>query len=283
MDLQAARVYEAVLDTFQVGDGALQDRAILDREPLQIVPNTGTLARVPPAIKRSLVSGQVFAALSEAILEGRYEPGEKLPTQRTLAADLGVNMASIREAVKRLEQLNLVEVRHGDAMRVSDWRTSGGLDVAAHLLFAAGGVDRPTLEALLEARRLMLTEAARLAAERRTEEQARQLEELAGRMAESPDVQLVDLAFMTALVEASGNVVFVLILNTVRRIYLENADRLEAVAAPDLAPLYERAAGAIARGEATRAANVIAKLAGEQERRLLGGDAPDCSSVRNPA
>ena len=141
-------------------------------------------------------------------------------------------MASIREAVKRLEQLNLVEVRHGDAMRVSDWRTSGGLDVAAHLLFAAGGVDRPTLAALLEARRLMLTEAARLAAERRTEEQAGQLEELASRMAESPDVQLVDLAFMTALVEASGNVVFVLILNTVRRIYLENADRLEAVAAP---------------------------------------------------
>ena len=224
---------------------------------------------MPPAIKRTLVSDQVFAALSEAILEGRYAPGEKLPTQRALAADLGVNMASIREAVKRLEQLNLVEVRHGDAMRVSDWRTSGGLDVAAHLLFAAGGVDRPTLAALLEARRLMLTEAARLAAERRSEAQAAQLAELAGRIAESPDAQLVDLAFMTALVEASGNVVFVLILNTVRRIYLENADRLEAVAAPDLAPLYERAARAIAGGEATRAANAVAKLAGEQERRLL--------------
>ena len=145
MDLQAARVDEAVLDAFYVRDGALQDRAILDRRPLQIVPNTGTLARVPPAIKRSLVSDQVFAALSEAILEGRYAPGEKLPTQRALAADLGVNMASIREAVKRLEQLRLVEVRHGDAMRVSDWRTSGGLDVVAHLLFAAGGVDRHTL------------------------------------------------------------------------------------------------------------------------------------------
>ena len=82
-------------------------------------------------------------------------------------------MASVREAVKRLEQLNLVEVRHGDAMRVSDWRTDGGLDVVAHLLFAAGGVDRSTLAALLEARRLMLTEAARLAAERRTERSGR--------------------------------------------------------------------------------------------------------------
>ena len=224
---------------------------------------------MPSAIKRSLVSDQVFAALSEAILEGRYAPGEKLPTQRALAADLGVNMASIREGVKRLEQLNLVEVRHGDAMRVSDWRTSSGLDVVAHLLFAAGGVDRPTLAALLEARRLMLTEAARLAAERRSGEQAAQLAELAERMGDSPDVQLADLAFMTLLVEASGNVVFVLILNTVRRIYLEHADRLQAIAAPDLAPLYGRAAKAVAAEEPTRAANAIAKLAGEQERRLL--------------
>lgn len=224
---------------------------------------------MPAAIQRSLVSDQVFRALSEEILGGRYEPGEKLPTQRALAAEMGVNMASVREAVKRLEQLNLVEVRQGDAMRVSDWRTDGGLDVAAHLLFAAGGVDRPTLAALLEARRLMLTEAARLAAERRTDDQAAQLAELAGQMPASPDIQLVDLAFMTALVEASGNVVFVLILNTVRRIYLENADRLRAIAAPDLAPLYAKAARAVSRRQPAAAAAAVAKLAGEQERRLL--------------
>ena len=92
-------------------------------------------------IQRSLVSDQVFRVLCEEVLSGRYEPGEKLPTQRALAADLGVNMASVREAVKRLEQLRLVEVRHGDAMRVRDWRADGGLDVIAHVLFRAGGVD----------------------------------------------------------------------------------------------------------------------------------------------
>src|SRR4051794_1326648 len=88
-----------------------------------------------------MVAGRVFSRLVEDVLSGRYEPGEKLPTQRALAAELDVNMASVREAVKRLEQLGLVEVRHGDAMRVTDWRTSGGLDVIAHVLFAAGGVD----------------------------------------------------------------------------------------------------------------------------------------------
>src|ERR671932_2683087 len=97
------------------------------------------------------VAGRVFARLSEEILSGRYEPGEKLPTQRALAAELGVNMASVREAVKRLEQLRLVEVRHGDAMRVRDWREHGGLDVIAHVLFRAGGLDQHTLAGLLEA------------------------------------------------------------------------------------------------------------------------------------
>src|SRR5829696_7015209 len=123
-----------------------------------------------------LVSDDVFRRLTEDILGGRYEPGEKLPTQRALARDLGVNMASVREAVKRLEQLRLVEVRHGDAMRVSDWRTAGGLDVLAHLLFRAGGLDQATLTSLMEARALMLAESARLAAERRSDDQAEALQ-----------------------------------------------------------------------------------------------------------
>src|SRR3954451_14754842 len=151
-----------------------------------------------------LVSDDVFRRLTEDILSGRYEPGEKLPTQRTLAADLGVNMASVREAVKRLEQLRLVEVRQGDAMRARAWRDHGGLDVIAHVLFRAGGLDTGTLASLLEARRLMLQESARLAAERRTDEQAARLEELADRFAEAADdeaAQALDFAFMTEIVE----------------------------------------------------------------------------------
>src|SRR5215213_989210 len=138
-------------------------------------------------IRRSLVSDQVFRALAEEILSGRYAAGEKLPTQRALAADLGVNMASVREAVKRLEQLRLVEVRHGDAMRVADWRVSGGLDVLAHLLFRAGGLDGGTLVDLMEARALMLSESARLAAARRSDEQAKALQQTAARIADAQD------------------------------------------------------------------------------------------------
>jgi GntR family transcriptional repressor for pyruvate dehydrogenase complex len=215
------------------------------------------------------VAGEVFGRLVEHVLSGRYEPGEKLPTQRALAAELGVNMASVREAVKRLEQLGLVEVRHGDAMRVTDWRASGGLDVIAHVLFAAGGLDRGTLAHLMEARRLMLSEAARLAAGRRSEEQADRLEALAQRMGEAtapPERQALDYAFFAELIDAAGNVVLVLIMNSIRRIYFDRAPLFEPMLT-DAAP-YAEAARAISEREPDAAAQAVAGLAATQERLL---------------
>ena len=220
------------------------------------------------------VAGRVFTRLSEEILSGRYEPGEKLPTQRTLASELGVTMTALREALKRLEQLGLVEVRHGDAMRVTDWRAGGGLDVIAHVLFAAGGLDRAMLADVMEARRLMLAEAARLAAERRDAEQAGRLEELAERLASAPDAataQVLDWAFFQELVEAARNVVLVLVMNSIRGIYLQRGELFQAVVADahGLAPLYERAARAIARRQPTAAQRAVTELAERQERALM--------------
>jgi DNA-binding FadR family transcriptional regulator len=222
------------------------------------------------------VSDQVFRVLGEGILSGTYAPGEKLPTQRALAAELGVNMASVREAVKRLEQLRLVEVRHGDAMRVRDWRAHGGLDALAHVLFRAGGLDASIFGELLEARRLMLSEAARLAAGRRSADQARQLLELAERIAASEDAataQGLDWAFMEVLVDAAGNVVFRLIMNSIRELYLGRAELFAALASDpaELAPLYRRAARAIEAGAGGRAAAAVVKLAEAQEARLREG------------
>ena len=221
---------------------------------------------------RTPVADRVFSRLCEDVLSGRYEPAEKLPTQRALAAELAVNMAPVREAVKRLEQLGLVEVRHGDAMRVTDWRASGGLDVIAHVLFAAGGLDRDTLAHLMEARRLMLAEAARLAAERRDDDQARRLTALATRIAEAPDAQAaqaLDFAFFAELVDAARNVVLVLVMNSIRQVYFERAELFAAVVGEETMPLYARASRAVARGQASAAAGAVAELAAVQERLLM--------------
>ncbi len=224
---------------------------------------------------RASVPDQVFARLREAILSGRYEPGERLPTQRALAADLQVNIATVREALKRLEQLRLVEVRHGDAMRVLDWRRSGGLEALALL----GSMDEDVVRPLFEARRLLLIEAARLAAGRRSDEQAAAIAELAGAVATAPDdatALLVDWTFMAAVVEAADNLVFQLIMNSVRELYLPHATTFTALVArrAELAPIYGRVANAVEARDADAAAATIGELAAAQEEHMLEGSKP---------
>ena len=75
-------------------------------------------------LRRTTASEELFRVLRDQILAGRYEAGEKLPPQRALATEYALNATTVREAIKRLEQLRLEEVRHGDAMRVADRRTT---------------------------------------------------------------------------------------------------------------------------------------------------------------
>jgi GntR family transcriptional repressor for pyruvate dehydrogenase complex len=238
----------------------------------EIVRNTDTLRRVLVSpVPRLSVPDHVFAQLSEAILTGRYRPGERLPPQRALAAELEVNMASVREALKRLEQLRLVEVRHGDATRVLDWRRSGGLEA----LVLHGGSEEPFARDLFEARRLLLVEAARLAAARRSDAQALALRELADAVSAAGDDAsrlAADWEFMAALVEAAGNLVFQLIMNSVRELYLRRAAAFAAIVAPgnSRAALYARAADAVAYGDADGAARAMDELAAAQARGMLG-------------
>jgi DNA-binding FadR family transcriptional regulator len=215
---------------------------------------------------RASLPEQVFRVLVTAVLDGRYAPGERLPTQRALAADLGVNMASVREGIKRLEQLRLVTVRHGDAMRVNDWKLHGGLDVIAY-----AAINDPVLTGqLFEARRLLLREAACLAAARRTDEQATTLVTLAEAFATAEDPQPVDLAFMATVIDASHNLVFTLILNSIRELYLRNLEAFRPIVGDreGLAPRYVAAADAIADGRAEDAAAEIDALTQAQGKAM---------------
>ncbi|MFL5819134.1 MAG: FadR/GntR family transcriptional regulator [Solirubrobacteraceae bacterium] len=223
-------------------------------------------------LDRRRASDQVFAELLEALLSGRYQPGEKLPTQRRLAADAGVTMGTLREALQRLEQMGLVDVRHGDAMRVRDWRRHGGLDVIAHLLLASGGLDAAVLADVFEARGLMLRELGGLAAGRRSPEQASRLRELAAALSRAPDegaAQRLDFAFFTELAEAAGNLVFVLIMNSIRSLYFDHAQRLPVTARHhELAPLYLDAARAVAQRRPAVARRAVGLLADRQRDRV---------------
>jgi DNA-binding FadR family transcriptional regulator len=227
-------------------------------------------------LERSTLPDQVFRRLAGDVLAGRYGAGDRLPPQRALAAELGVNMASIREGIKRLEQLKLVDVRHGDAMRVRDWRAHGGLDVLVHALGRGAALDGEVLRAVMEARRLLLTEAARLAAGRRSAEHAELLGRLAGELPEAADdeaAQGIDFAFFATLIEAAGNLVLLLIANSIRDLYFARLADFRALVRDrdELHAHYAAAAAAVAAGDEDAAATAVAALAAAQERAMVEG------------
>src|SRR3954467_8009040 len=144
-------------------------------------------------------------------------------------------MASVREGVKRLEQLGLVEVRHGDAMRVRGWRLHGGPDVLVHLIAHEGALDVEMVRAVMEARRLLLAESARLASGRRSDDQAALLTALAAQLEDAPDeeaAQHLDFAWYAVLIEAAGNVVFLLVMNSIRALYLDRPELFRPLPPP---------------------------------------------------
>lgn len=212
----------------------------------------------------------MFARICDLIVSGHYEPGQRLPTQRALASEFGVNMASVREAVKRLEQLRLVEVRHGDATRVLDWRRAG-----LEALTLLGAHDTTVMAPLFEARGIVLTQIACLAARRRTGEQAEQLLEIAeefGRAQSDEEAQTVEWAFIAALVGATDNLVFQLMSNSVRELYMTQPERFLPLVSQreELVPLMAAVAQAVAAGDPSETDTAMTRLTAAQEARMLG-------------
>ncbi len=121
-----------------------------------------------PAPRRP-VSQSVFEHLRTEILAGRLAAETTLPGERSLSATFACNRHAVREAIKRLQQAGLITVTHGGPTRVCDWRRTGGLDLLAHLPEALDGpIATEGLRSVLEMRRSLGVDVARLAARRAT-------------------------------------------------------------------------------------------------------------------
>src|SRR6476620_5824812 len=87
------------------------------------------------------VAEEIVSQLRGLILRGEYAVGDKLPPERKLAEQLGVNRASLREAIKALELTGLVRTRQGDGTRVLDFMQTAGIELVSHLLVGSGTPD----------------------------------------------------------------------------------------------------------------------------------------------
>jgi GntR family transcriptional regulator, transcriptional repressor for pyruvate dehydrogenase complex len=109
----------------------------------------------------------IAETLRGRILSGKYAPGERLPSERELSVNLGANRSSVREAMKKLEQLGMIAIRPGGGARVLSLGESG-LGVLRHAL-AAGSPSRDFVAQWLDVHELVIAGAARFAVERATE------------------------------------------------------------------------------------------------------------------
>ena len=122
-------------------------------------------------VDKTTVTDRLVDSLRKEILFGRLPAGERLPAERDLANQLGVNRITLRSALARLHTLGLIVVRHGAGTVVANWRETAGPETLAFLLRNGDPFDpawRAYLVDLLEIRRVVAVEALALACVRRT-------------------------------------------------------------------------------------------------------------------
>lgn len=164
---------------------------------------TSTTAEPERAAGRT-ASDAVVAHLEHLILDGAHQPGDSLPSESELAAELQVSRLTVREGVRSLAARGLVEVSHGRRPVVAAPNASQLRD------FFSSTVRRDArgLLELLEVRLAIEVHAAELAARNASDAQIDSLEAALQAMAAAPDddtFTAADLRFHHDITEASGN------------------------------------------------------------------------------
>jgi GntR family transcriptional repressor for pyruvate dehydrogenase complex len=147
--------------------------------------------------RRSL-SRDAAEHLKRAILDGTLSPGERLPSERELAARLGVSRPTLREAVSALVITGLLESRHGAGTFVANALDESGIGATIAI-----DIQSDPLTALFEYRLLFEPAAASRAAARITRaelaELSRMLEELAAAVPSADEFVRIDAEFHRAI------------------------------------------------------------------------------------
>jgi GntR family transcriptional repressor for pyruvate dehydrogenase complex len=127
------------------------------------------------------LTDEAIDKIKQMILSGRVRPGEKLPREADLAAELGLSRNSLREAVKALSVINVLDVRQGDGTYATSLAPSLLLEA---LSFIVDFHRDDTVLDFLEVRRILEPAATALAAIRMSDEDRTEL----GKVLETVDV-----------------------------------------------------------------------------------------------
>ncbi|MBP6009016.1 MAG: FCD domain-containing protein [Rhodoferax sp.] len=154
------------------------------------------------------LADSVASDIEKRILEGSLKPGDRLPSERTMALEMGVSRPSLREAMQKLVSKGLLTTRHGGGTYVTDQLDAQFVDPWTDMLKGNPLLHRD----LLEFRQMLESQAASLAADRATDADISRLDVVYAALEASYEQDDLahcinaDVAFHQAVAEASHNV-----------------------------------------------------------------------------
>jgi GntR family transcriptional regulator, transcriptional repressor for pyruvate dehydrogenase complex len=211
---------------------------------------------------RQRLDEQIAASIADAILDGAFPPGSTLPPERELAEQLAVNRTSLRQGLARLQQMGLIEARHGSGSVVRDPQ---GLTHPAVVEALVRKLGPEFLVELLEIRAALGPLIGRLAADRSTPDDAEALCAALAAVREAdtaPARQAADLAYFRVLIHSTRNRALGLLYRWVEHAFGREHELTGAYddAEPVVADLQAITEAVLARDAAAAVATVEAYL-----------------------
>ena len=151
------------------------------------------------------LTDDAIARIQQMIVSGELRPGQRLPPEKELSESLGLSRNSLREAVKALELIRVLDVRRGDGTYVTSLEPAVLLEAVSFVVDMHH--DRSLVD-LLEVRRILEPASAVLATARASEQQIEDLHALMQSVGEDTGVEdLVahDLEFHSTIARIGGN------------------------------------------------------------------------------
>jgi GntR family transcriptional repressor for pyruvate dehydrogenase complex len=235
-------------------------------------------------IKSTRIYEEIVRQVKAMIAEGRLKGGDRLPPERDLAEKFVVSRTSVREALRALESLGLVEIRPGEGTFVRQVSIESLIEPLALLMVS----QREAIGELFEARRLLEPSLAALAAERATPEEIQEME----RILESQAAEVTagrtgvaqDALFHTAIAAAAHNRAITRIAHAIMDLLTQSReDSLNTPGRPSRSHEdHRRVLSAIAARDAAAARQAMLEHITAVETLVLGAGA-DVRRGRGPA
>ncbi len=209
-------------------------------------------------IRPTRASTDVIAQIREAIFSGRFRPGDRLPTEREMAQQFGVSRVTVRDALRALEAAGLIRVKVGG--QGGPYVSEPDINLLSDSLGTHLQLRGTTFRELAEARLALETTAARLAAERATEDDLLTLRVAAQAPPVPGAAAGTSLDFHTALVASAHNGALLAMFMATRALIQEAFDALHRLQ-PDMATAARNAhtelCDALERRDADRAVRIM--------------------------